>query len=127
MMAINNVVTSSEPQDHRNAVTAEIGSSIMAVFLTPTPAFEIDFAHPHRDLGGNQIRYYDGPEMFGNVPHAKSIQPWLIVFCCGRRTGALIWIKKPGDLTSASDRKYDSYAAERTAGKIDARLGYAGW
>jgi hypothetical protein len=41
--------------------------------------------------------------------------------------GALIWIKKPGDLTSASDREYDSYAAERTAGKIDARLGYAGW
>jgi hypothetical protein len=29
----------------------------MAVFLAPTPAFEIDFAHAHRDLRGGQIRY----------------------------------------------------------------------
>src|SRR6185369_6175836 len=55
MMAIDDVVTRSVPQDHGNAVPAEIGGSIMAVFLAPTRAFEIDFTHPHRGLRGKQI------------------------------------------------------------------------
>src|ERR1035437_1000046 len=56
MMPVNDVVTDVGPQNNRYAVCVEIVSSPTAIVLAPMPAFELDFAHPYRDLRGKQIR-----------------------------------------------------------------------
>ena len=44
----------------------------MTVFLAPTPAFDIDFAHSYRHLRGYQIRYRDGLDGFRKwIAHGK--------------------------------------------------------
>jgi hypothetical protein len=64
MMAINHIVTSVRAQNNGNVVSVKIGCSLMAIFLPPPLAFDIDFAHPRRHLRGDQIPYCDGLRKF---------------------------------------------------------------
>jgi len=62
MMAVNQVITSGWSQNDGKRMRVEVVSSAMAMFLSPTPALDIDFTHPHGHLRRGQVLYRDGCE-----------------------------------------------------------------
>ena len=62
MMAVNQVITSGWAQNDGKRMRVEVVSSAMAMFLSPTPALDIDFTHPHSHLRRGQVLYRDGCE-----------------------------------------------------------------
>jgi hypothetical protein len=60
MMAVDQVMASVRTQNDGKPMFVQVVDRTMAVFLAPTLAFDIHFAHPDRHLRGCQIPDRDG-------------------------------------------------------------------